>query len=186
MGMTEQIAGLKTAMAEAQIDPAHGLGNELFLFASTLMPVVNVDILATNSKGEMLLSWRDDPHCGRGWHVPGGCVRLNETFETRIQKTALAELGTEVVFDPVPIGIYQIFAGQERQGLKDQRERAHFITVAFHCRLPEEYQIGAERMRPETPGSLKWFADLPENLLKVQDCYKEHWNEISDTIRRSI
>lgn len=184
MSIGERIAEMKAEMQTQQIDPAKGLGNELFMFASTLMPVVNVDLLVTNARGEILLSWRDDPHCGCGWHVPGGCIRLNETFETRIQKTALAELGAEVEFDPVPIGVYQIFSGKQRAGIADQRERAHFITLAFHCALPETYQIDPGHLQSETVGALRWFPELPDNFLEIQQCYREHWEEIRNKIGR--
>lgn len=185
MSIGEKIAGLKAEMQKEQIDPVKGLGSELFLFASTLTPIVNVDLLVTNARGEILLSWRDDPHCGQGWHVPGGCIRLNETFEARIQKTALAELGAEVEFDPTPVGVYEIFAKNYRGGIADQRERAHFITLAFHCTLPETYQIDPIRLQYETVGSLRWFLELPENLLDIQQCYREHFNEIRNKIGRN-
>lgn len=182
MSIGERIAEMKAEMQKTQIDPAKGLGTELFMFASTLMPVVNVDLLVTNIQGEILLSWRDDPHCGKGWHVPGGCIRLNETFETRIQKTALAELGAKVWFNPAPIGVYEIFSSEHRAGIADQRERAHFITLAFHCRLAEDYQIKPERTVPDKVGSLRWFPDLPDNLLTAQQCYRDHWNEIRERL----
>ncbi len=49
------IANLRQQMAEEGIDPRKGLGRELFLFASSLMPIVNVDLLVYNSKGQFLL-----------------------------------------------------------------------------------------------------------------------------------
>jgi len=184
MSIGERIAEMKAEMQTLNIDPVRGLGTELFMFASTLMPVVNVDLLVTNAQGEILLSWRDDPHCGQGWHIPGGCIRLNETFETRIRKTALAELGAEVEFDPVPIGVYEIFSDKHRAGIADQRERAHFITLAFHCTLPDTCQIDPARLQSDTVGALRWFPDLPDNLLAVQQCYREHFDEIRNKIGR--
>jgi len=185
MSISERIAGMKAEMQACQIDPAKGLGNELFMFASTLMPVVNVDLLVTNEKGEILLSWRDDPHCGQGWHVPGGCIRMNEPFETRIQKTAMAELGAEVEFDSAPVGVYEIFSKEHRAGIADQRERAHFITLAFLCTLPDDYRIDPARQAEGTVGSLKWFKELPDNFLAVQQCYRDHWDEIRNKIGRN-
>ena len=58
------------------IHPEQGLGEELFLTVSSLVPIVNVDLLVYNDKGQFLLTKRDDPYCGRGWHVPGGCIRF--------------------------------------------------------------------------------------------------------------
>ena len=70
------------------IKPEEGLGEDLFLLVSSLVPIVNVDLLVYNDKGQFLLTWRDDPHCGCGWHIPGGCVRFKETCEERIRKVS--------------------------------------------------------------------------------------------------
>lgn len=186
MSLTESINGLKSAMQAEHIDPAKGLGDELFVFASTLMPFVNVDLIATNANGEFLLAWRDDRHYGAGWHVPGGCIRLTESLETRIQKTALSEIGTEVRHEPSPFGVYEILALERREGLENQRERCHAITLAYLCRVPDDYVIPEDRKNPDQAGCLKWFKELPDNLLPVQNCYHEHWNEIKELIWRKI
>lgn len=158
------------------------LGTEGFQFASTLMPVVNVDLIVINEKKEFLLSWRDDPHCGTGWHIPGGCIRLMETAEKRLQKTALAELGTSVETSLEPIKVFEIFSRKPRKGIEDQRERAHFITLSYLCKAPKGYSIPADKSQTGTIGSLKWFSTLPENLLPVQDCYRRSWDEIKKKI----
>lgn len=94
--LTNQIDELKKCIQDEGIVPENRLGDELFLFASTLMPVVNVDLLVFNDKDQVLLSWRNDPHCGCGWHVPGGCLRFKETLENRVHKTAINEFGVDV------------------------------------------------------------------------------------------
>ena len=177
MSVHESIAQLRADMRAEGIVQEEGLGQELFHFASSLMPVVNVDLLVFNSAGEVLLSWRDDAHCGRGWHVPGGCLRLGETFARRIQKTAQAEFGTSVRHAPKPAGVFELFTRYHRDGLEDQRECSHFITLPFACVLMPGSTL---RMAGEIPGpgDLRWFADLPGNLLKTQSCYWTDWTEI--------
>ena len=103
MSITQAIRSLKEEMKCEEIFPEKGLGTECFQFASTLMPVVNVDLLITNDKHEILLSWRNDSHCGTGWHIPGGCIRLMETAAERFQKTAVGEFGVNVFaeYDPL-------------------------------------------------------------------------------------
>lgn len=181
MSVLTAIDKLKDEMLTAGIKPENGLGTEMFLFSSTLMPVVNVDLLVTNPKHEVLLAWRDDPHAGTGWHIPGGCVRFKEKLIDRVQKTAIDELGTEVICQPEPIKVFEIFSDNYREGLKDQNERAHFITLVFACKLKDETaSLEREKSIYEgKAGCLKWFAELPYDLLNVQRCYKENWNEIS-------
>lgn len=185
MSITQAIHLFKEEMNHEQIFPEKGLGTECFQFASTLVPVVNVDLLITNEKHEILLSWRDDSYCGTGWHIPGGCIRLMETMEERLQKTALSEIGTQVNAESKPLAVYEIFSRNQREGLDDQRERAHFISLAFKCRAPSGYYIPAEKMIPEKVGSLRWFTNLPDNLLQVQNCYRNDWNSIKKKLMES-
>lgn len=97
MGRIKQaIEHLQIIMNEEGVNPINGLPEELFIFATTLMPVSNIDLFITNQSGQILLSWRDDRYYGSGWHIPGGCIRMRETLETHIQKTALKELGMKV------------------------------------------------------------------------------------------
>lgn len=182
MSLSSAINELKTEIRESGIKPENGVGTELFLMTSTLVPLVNVDLLVTNSKKEILLSWRDDKHCGAGWHVPGGCIRLKETFADCIQRTALKELDSEVKFDKDPIKVFEIIWNKHRNGLEDQNERAHAITIVYKCFLSDSFEITP---KPDgTPGQLKWFSALPDNLLDIQECYHRSWKEISDKLWR--
>lgn len=176
MSVESAIECLRKAMNDDGIDAKRGLGIDLFHFASTLMPVVNVDLLVINDNHEILLSWRDDEHCGRGWHIPGGCIRLGETFYERIQKTALAELGSEVETNGTPIEVFEIFTSEYRPNISNQNERSHFVTLVFLCRLPEGYHV--EEKPENVPGCLKWFRELPHDLVNVQNCYKDKWSQI--------
>ena len=135
MSVASTIDKLKDEMQAANIRPECGLGMEMFLFSSTLMPVVNVDLLVTNTNHEVLLAWRDDLHAGTGWHIPGGCVRFKEKLTDRVQKTAIAELGVEVFCQPEPIRVFEIFLDDYREGFADQNERTHFITLVFACKM---------------------------------------------------
>ena len=134
MTLHSSIVQLKSSMRKEHIEPEGGLGEELFLFASTLMPVINVDLLITNKDDNILLMWRDDPHSGTGWHVPGGCLRLRETLKERLFKTARNELGCEISRDVRLIKIFEIFSEIDRVFIKDQKERSHFVTFSYHCK----------------------------------------------------
>ena len=94
------IENLRRVIREQNIDPRNGLPEELFNLATTLIPFSNVDLFVTDENGRLLLSWRDDDLFGKGWHIPGGCVRMHETLNYRIQQTAVNEIGCEVTYDP--------------------------------------------------------------------------------------
>lgn len=154
------------------IDPQKGLGEELFLAVSSLTPIVNIDLLVYNDRGQFLLTKRDDPHCGKGWHVPGGCVRFRESFDERIRKVAQAELGlTAFTYNPEPIKVFEIFSTGERP-IANQNERAHFVTLVFRCKANTTYKIDNKDRKEDEAGYIKWFNKLPEDLLNIQYCYR--------------
>ena len=155
------------------VKPEEGLGRDLFLKISSLVPIINVDLLVYNDQGQFLLTWRNDPHCGQGWHVPGGCIRFKETCEDRIQKVAQKELGiTDIQFDKDPIKVFEIFSHEHRD-IKNQNERAHFITLVYKCYAPANFCIVSQSMKTGEVGYMQWFDHLPDNLLSIQSCYRE-------------
>ena len=88
----------------------------------------------------------------------------------------------DVEMNSEAIGLFEIFSPNFRDGIKDQRERAHFITIVYECKLSEE--LKNNRIEGES-GNLKWFDELPKNLLNVQDCYKQNWSYLINR-RKSI
>lgn len=104
---TQAIHDLEKAIEEEQIDPKKRLPLDLFEFATTLLPFVNVDLIIQNRSGQILLSWRDDKHYGAGWQIPGGIIRIMETIDERIQKTAIREIGCEVEYEKNPLIVHE-------------------------------------------------------------------------------
>lgn len=171
--MTDVIRELIERMSSLGISPDKGLGEELFLFVSSLVPIVNVDLLVYNSKGQFLLTKRNDPHCGIGWHVPGGCIRFKETLDTRIRKVAKSELGlVDFTYEKNPIKVFEIFSTEERY-IDNQDERAHFITIVYKCYAPDGFELCNGNKAEYEAGYVKWFKKLPDDFLPIQSCYQE-------------
>lgn len=163
----------KSFLMEQSMDPTKGLGEELFLAVSSLIPIVNVDLLVYNEKGQFLLVWRDDSHCGRGWHIPGGCIRFKETCESRIEKVAIEELGfRQITFEKEPIKVFQII-NHEHRDLNNQNERGHFISLVYKCYAPSNFEIEKQQYKNGEVGYMKWFDHLPDDLLSIQSCYRD-------------
>lgn len=159
---------IKTAIEylDMQItDPASGLPDDLFYFASRIVPMVNVDLLIKNNISHTLLSWRDDPYAGKGWHIPGGIIRFKEKLETRIEKVAEKEIGTTVQYKPEPIKITQVIC--------DHNNRGHFISLLYECYVPPGFEPENKNLTIKMPGFLKWFENCPENLIKVHEMYRK-------------
>lgn len=159
----DAIATLRAAIGPA---PRSGLPEELFLFVSSLTPLVNVDLLVRDDAGRVLLGWRHDDFYGPGWHVPGGIIRFKEDAARRVAAVAARELGARVRFDPEPLCIHEI--------VNDVREeRGHFISILYACTLETPLD---ERLRfnPDAPvdGAWDWHAHCPDSLIDVHDIYR--------------
>lgn len=163
MNITEAIE----IISKAVLDPKKGLPEEVFYFISSMTPMINVDLLIKDEKGRTLLSWRDDQHSGKGWHIPGGIIRFKETLETRIKKVAESEIGTEVGFDQNPLAINQIFN-------EEQNIRGHFISILYKCSLPSVFIPENKGLKGTDPGFLKWHETCPDNLLKFHEIYRKY------------
>ncbi len=161
--VSRAIEELKKAMRLEDIDPSEGLPEDLFLFSTTLVPIVNIDLFVTNDKHQLLLSWRDDVWHGKGWHIPGGCVRLKERLEERITRTAEKELSVPIDYDPNPLAVREIVEPDYRPGLKNQLERCHNISFLYKCTIKPGYQVPSLINDTE----LRWFSEIPSELLKI-------------------
>lgn len=160
------IEQLQRAMDEEGVNPTNGLPKELFHFATTLIPCANIDLFISRGN-QLLLIWRDDEFYGRGWHIPGGCIRMKETLAKRIQETARNEIGIDVIYNPDSFITREVIMTEERPWLKNQLVRSHNISMLFDCHLPDEFEIQNEVMNEHTAGFLKWFDQTPPDLLKT-------------------
>jgi colanic acid biosynthesis protein WcaH len=157
-------------LIEAVPEPSSGLPESLFYYISRTTPLTNVDLLIKDEKGRTLLSWRNDPYAGIGWHVPGGIVRFKEKLETRVQKVAEVEIGTSLSFDPTPIALHQI--------IHHERDiRGHFISLLYKCFLSSTFALVNEGLSPEDAGYLAWHDRCPANLIQVHEIYRKFIDE---------
>ena len=151
-------------------NPRNGLPEELFLFATEITPMVNVDLLVRDDEGRILLAWRDDDIYGTGWHVPGGIIRLKESFLERIQKTAELELGCNVIAGETPLEIVPIIC-------PEMQVRGHFISFVYECKLPNDYCINNGNRSRHERGYLEWHKRFPDDMLEVHGFYKKYFIE---------
>jgi colanic acid biosynthesis protein WcaH len=155
-------------LLEARInDPALGLPEEVFLFMSRIVPMINVDLLIKNKKGNILLTWREDEYGPAGWHVPGGIVRYRETFADRIKAVAATELGSPVSFNPVPLLLQETI-------IPSLKNRAHSISLLYQCTLTDlpDKNLRCGKGRPQR-GQWRWHRTGPDDLIPVHEMYRK-------------
>lgn len=149
--------------------PENGLPEDVFLMISALIPIANVDLFVMNDKKEILLLWRDDKYFGKGWSIPGGCMRFGETLEDRVHKTALNELGQDVFIIEGPITALDVIRGANTQ-LKFSNIRGHNITIPFLCKPSTYVKLNK---------NLKWFNKIPDDILEVHHVYGELFKKLN-------
>lgn len=147
-------------------NPEDGLPEEIFLFITRMVPMVNIDLLIKDEKNRTLLAWRDDSYSGKGWHVPGGIVRYKERLIERVEKVAETEIGIQVKFDPFPIEINEI--------ILSQRTRGHFISFLYKGFIPGNFMPDNKGLKDHDPGYLKWHDYCPEKLIEVHKIYRKY------------
>ena len=164
MSMTSHIASLMSSID----DPTVGLPEEIFLFASSIVPMVNVDLLIKDEEGRALLTWREDKYSEAGWHIPGGIIRYKEMLADRIAKVAAGELSAELTSEHELIAVFEFH-------IMDRRERADFITFLYQCTLsaPPHEALRYTGGEPQH-GQWCWFEGVPEDLLSCHRVYEEY------------
>lgn len=168
--MTSRTASLADAirLLDERVDEKRGgLPEDLFLFVSRITPLVNVDLLITDKRLGTLLTWRHDKFFGPGWHVPGGIIRFGEYAADRIRITADDELGAQVESESIPALFHESIS-------PDRRERGHFISLLYRCRLV----TGLDQARRNTstnplPGQWQWHRSCPADLIPQQSMYRQ-------------
>jgi ADP-ribose pyrophosphatase YjhB (NUDIX family) len=147
--------------------PKKGLPDDIFYYISRNTPLINVDLLIKDESNRVLLAWRDDQYSGKGWHIPGGIIRYKENIKDRINKVAENEIDSCVVCSKEPIAINEIVAN-------GQKNRAHFISLLYSCKISKEYRINNGGLESNHPGFLKWHNKCPSNLLSWHEIYRKY------------
>lgn len=170
--MDSKVAEAIDTLRRARIDSTRGLPEELFYLVSSLTPIPNVDLWITDPKNRVLLAWRKDLFYDEGWHIPGGCIRYGETMLDRVHKTAIREIGTDVMVVPEPIAVRDVIR-PPRKGLINPYERGHHLAVLYRCFVSDCDLIDNKDRKPGEDGYLCWFNKIPENMLKIHDVYRD-------------
>lgn len=147
-------------------NPSQGLPEEIFLFATRITPMVNVDLLIKNEQNQTLLTWRDDGYFQPSWHVSGGVIRYKEAISDRIKAVAKSELGAEVRFKKEPLVVNEIMC--------PFKNRSHFISLLYECKLtsPLDENLEFKKGVPK-PGQWKWHNKCPDNIIPVHKMYQK-------------
>ena len=151
-------------------DSTRGLPEDIFLFVSSITPLVNVDILIKNEKNQILLSWRNGSYTEQGWHFPGRILRFKSTLEKCIQDLINEEIKKDIILNKCPLEYNEMIHDYSNI----QNIRSHFISFLYEGFLDSNTILFTKKLSSNYNGYLKWFDYCPENLI---ECHKKVYNK---------
>jgi colanic acid biosynthesis protein WcaH len=131
-----------------------------------LAPLVSIDLIIENIKGEILLGMRENEPARGTWFVPGGRILKDERISEAFERIIKSELGIDVPFGQAEfVGVFEHlydtnFTRQDSFG-------THYIVLTHKLKLNTEEDIIADSQHSQ----LSWF-----NKEKILNDEKVHPN----------
>ncbi len=105
-----------------------------FLSAVTLAPLVSLDLVVLNPRGEVLLGLRTNRPAEGYWFVPGGRVQKDERLDAAFRRLCIDELGTAVErADATLLGVYEHLYDDNFAGAAGVS--THYVVIAHRVEL---------------------------------------------------
>ena len=115
------------------------LSNEPFLSVVDSTPLISIDLVVLNSKGECLLGQRLNRPAQGNWFVPGGRILKNETLDAAFSRLTLEELGkVSARSDARLLGVYEHFYADSVFAAPGQGPDTHYVVLAYQLVMAED------------------------------------------------
>lgn len=130
---------------------------EDFLHVVRHAPIVAIDLIVRNERGEVLLGLRNNEPAAGTWFVPGGRVLKNERLADALERIARDEIGVKVsASDARFFGPYEHLYQENFARLPGLS--THYVVLAF------ELAVGSSPAPADDQHSeMRWWT--PEELL---------------------
>ena len=166
---------LAILMGWFKVDPRSGLGKTLFEALSELTPIVNIELIVSDTNARVALVYRDDEFYGPGWHLPGGVLRFKENLVERVHRTASKEVGCKNLTDLVFLNHFEVFAA-------NRDTRGHFISFLFSAVDMKLVELeNFESNKNYKHGDAAMFSNFPENIIPQHSKYGKYLENIFKT-----
>jgi colanic acid biosynthesis protein WcaH len=121
-----------------------------FLRIVEATPLVSIDLILRNERGEILLGKRANRPAQGLWFVPGGRVRKNEPVADALRRISRRELGVELS-EAKLIGVFDHFYPDNFLGAPDVN--THYVVLGMEAGWPE----GARAQADDQHDELRWW-----------------------------
>lgn len=125
-------------------------------------PLVSIDLIVENDRGEILLGLRKNPPAKGYWFVPGGRIRKSEKLDEAFSRLANEELGMSLERSSQQfLGVYEHFYDTDFSGMP--HKTTHYVVLAYRVRIDEL----PSALPPQQHSDYQWIAEgriphLPE------------------------
>lgn len=130
-----------------------------FSAACAALPLVSIDLVITNSDGQLLLGLRNNAPARGWWFTPGGRIRKNEPLADARLRVAHDELGlpASVLARAIPMGAWDHFYPDSAF---DPRVSTHYVNLPLWLALTrdEEQDIALPQGPGEQHAKWQWLA----------------------------
>ena len=99
-------------------------------------PLVSIDLLVSNSDGDILLGQRLNRPAQGYWFVPGGRIYKDESLDQAFQRITESELGRLFVRQNCGLlGVYEHFYQDSVFGQNGNAPSTHYVAIAHQVKL---------------------------------------------------
>lgn len=144
------------------------LSREDFINVVRNAPLVSIDLVLRNSRGEVLLGLRRNEPAAGFWFVPGGSIRKGERLDDAYERVAKDELGVKLSRrDARLLDVYEHL--YDKNFTRMDGFGTHYVVLGYEARL----DIDALKLPPERDdqnSSFKWMS--VEELLDSPDVHQ--------------
>lgn len=116
-------------------------------------PLISIDLLVRNSKGEILLGKRLNRPAQGYWFVPGGRILKDESMEVAFARLVRDELGAEMSIDRARfLGPFEHFYNDNVTG---EEFSTHYVVLGYEITL----DTAINELPLEQHGNYRWLSE---------------------------
>jgi colanic acid biosynthesis protein WcaH len=98
-------------------------------------PLVSIDLVVENEKGEILFGLRTNRPAKSYWFVPGGRILKNETLDDAFLRLTLNELGVQ--FSRNDARLLDIYEHFYEDCVMGQTPSTHYVVAGYHLKVQQ-------------------------------------------------
>tara|TARA_Y100001980_G_C14507704_1_gene283258 strand:+ start:804 stop:1286 length:483 start_codon:yes stop_codon:yes gene_type:complete len=144
-----------------------------FTNALSMLPVVSIDLIISDKKGNVLLGKRENRPARGSWFVPGGRIRRMENFEDAFKRISESELGMQ--YSLVDVSFFGIFEHMYEDSAFSDVVGSHYVSIAFKI---NGENIEMSNLPKNQHQDYAWFS---VNSLNQEDSIHERTKEFFDS-----